>query len=251
MPYIFSISPDVNPSHITGWFIFNTWLQKTLGEPIHLELYSDFASQRKAIVENKIDLIYSNPYDAAMLVRKKAFTPIAYPENRPDEAVIAVRADNPAQTVEELSAGIRAASTNDPDVHMMCMIMLEPAELDRHNVTTERCKSYIIVAKSLLKGDADIGFFLDEAYNDLSNVVKKGLRPLISSNIYVFHHALMVGPRLAHKRDEILSALLSMGENEKGRGVLRDIAFSGWIEEDHEDMEFMIDVIDTLVDRNS
>ena len=31
MTYNFTISPDFSPDHISGWYIFNTWLQKRLG----------------------------------------------------------------------------------------------------------------------------------------------------------------------------------------------------------------------------
>ena len=58
MPYNFTVSPDFNPSYLSGWFIFNTWLQRQTGEAIHLELYDDFESQRQAIAEDKFDLYY-------------------------------------------------------------------------------------------------------------------------------------------------------------------------------------------------
>ena len=72
-----TVSPDFSPDHIAGWYVFNTWLQRKLGVRIHLELYDDFDSQRQAIAANKVDLIYANPYDAAMLVREKGFVAIA------------------------------------------------------------------------------------------------------------------------------------------------------------------------------
>ena len=33
-----TVSPDFPPSHIAGWYILNTWLQKELGIDIHLVL---------------------------------------------------------------------------------------------------------------------------------------------------------------------------------------------------------------------
>ena len=71
MRYVMTVSPDFPPAKIAGWYIFNTWLQRQLGEHIHLELYPDFASQRTAILNQEIDLIYANPFDAAMLVVNK------------------------------------------------------------------------------------------------------------------------------------------------------------------------------------
>ncbi len=108
MTFNFTVSPDFNLDHISGWFIFNTWLQKIIDEPIHLELYNNFEAQRKAICENKFDLIYANPYDATVLVREKGFMPIVAPQNRSDEAIIAVNKESPVTCVEELSTNCTA-----------------------------------------------------------------------------------------------------------------------------------------------
>lgn len=79
MSNLFTISPDFSPDHLSGWYIFNTWLQKQTGEAIHLEMYDGFHSQKEAIRNDKVDLIYANPFDAAMLVREKGFLPLVRP----------------------------------------------------------------------------------------------------------------------------------------------------------------------------
>ncbi len=75
MSFMFTVSPDFTPDHLSGWYIFNTWLQRQSDIAIHLEMYNDFHSQREAIQNDSIDLIYANPFDAAMLVREKGFLP--------------------------------------------------------------------------------------------------------------------------------------------------------------------------------
>jgi phosphonate transport system substrate-binding protein len=57
MPYNFTVSPDFGPDHLAGWYVFNTWVQRILGEAVHLEIYRDFASQRRAIDAGDVDLI--------------------------------------------------------------------------------------------------------------------------------------------------------------------------------------------------
>ncbi|HYE37701.1 phosphate/phosphite/phosphonate ABC transporter substrate-binding protein [Methylocaldum sp.] len=247
MTHTFTVSPDFTPEHLSGWFIFNTWLQKALDEPFHLQLYDDFHSQREAIKSDRIDLIYANPYDAAMLVREKGFKPLVKPEGKADEAIIAVSAERPFLRVEDLPSSIKLATTDDPDVHMMGMIMLEPADLDASSVAIKTCDSYVLVAKELLKGNCDAGVFLAEAFNDLSSVIRKQLRALVSSQIQVVHHALMISPRLADRRDRLLDALLAMSENDKGRSALAALKISRWEKVEDEEMEFMIDLMDTFV----
>lgn len=246
MTYNFSVSPDFNPGHISGWYIFNTWLQRMTNTEIHLELYDNFELQRKAIAGDQLDLIYANPYDAALLVREKGFVPIASPTNQSDEAIIAVNNESEIKTVEQLRADTRISSTDDPDVRMMCMIMLEPAGLSSHNTSLAQRDTYVLVAKDLLKNEADVGFFLKETYNDLSDIIRQQLRPLVHSQIQVIHHLLLAGPKLIPQRDEILASLLTMNDDDKGKGVLKSLGFEEWSPVEQEETEFMIDLMDTL-----
>ncbi|HEY3432132.1 MAG TPA: phosphate/phosphite/phosphonate ABC transporter substrate-binding protein [Rhodocyclaceae bacterium] len=248
MPRLFTVSPDFNMKYMSGWFIFNTLLQKALGEAIHFEPYEDFDSQRKAIEADRVDIIYANPYDASMLVREKGFLALARPRLKSDEAVIAVRADSPINGVEELQPGIRVATTDDPDVHMMCMIMLEPADLNRDNVQFITKDNYVVVAKELLKSQADVGFFLSETFDDLSEVIRKQLRVLVKSQIHVVHHMFLISPQLASRSEEITRVLTNMDNSDAGRRILSDIGIPGWDPVDIEEVEFMIDLMSTLVD---
>ena len=247
MPFVMSVSPDFPPNHIAGWFIFNTWLQNELGIPIHLELYDSFTEQRNAIVNDEIDLIYANPYDATMLVREKNFTAIVTPANKTDEAIIATSKSSKITQIEQLQEGIRIARTDDPDVNMMGMIMIEPADLDNTNTTTQTVDSYPLIAKQLIQGNADIGFFLDEAYDTLSNLTKRELNILIRSEIFVIRHVLLAGSRLKDKIKPLTEAMLGMNQTEKGKGILESMAMDGWETQTQEDTEFMIDLMDTLI----
>lgn len=247
MSFLFTISPDFTPDHLSGWYIFNTWLQKQSDLAIHLEMYNDFNSQKEAIKNDLVDLIYANPYDAAMLVREKGFLPVAKPAGITDEAIIAVSASSPIHDVAEFVAGTKIAFTDDPDVRLIGMILLEPGNLDTSNTEAILCDTYIQVAKNLLQGKADLGIFLAEAYDGLSDMVKKQMRVLVRSEISVVHHALMIGPRLAAKRDDIQNTLVNMTNDSKSKDILNSLGFSAWQSVDDEEMEFMIDLMDTLV----
>ena len=243
-----TVSPDFSPEHIAGWYVFNTWLQRKLGVRIHLELYEDFSAQRQAIAADKVDLIYANPYDAAMLVREKGFVAIAAPRGKADEVVIAVPADSPVQSVEDLQPGLRLAVTRDPDVNLIGMILLESADLNRENTVTQQVSTYVVLARTLLQGKADCGFFLKEAFDDLSAPIRRQLRPVMTSQISLVHHVLLVGPRCAELRDALQALVLGMSDpGSDGRATLQALGLSGWDRQDQEDTEFMIDLMDTLM----
>jgi len=249
MSYRFTVSPDFTPEKLSGWFIFNTWLQRAIGEGIHLDMYDSFVQQRAAIAADQVDLIYANPYDASMLVRDKGFVAVARPRGRSDEAIVAVPASSPAHRVEELRPGARIVSTDDPDVDMMGMIILEAADLRASNTVRQTTDTYVLVAKKLLKGEADIGIFLAEAFDGLSPLVRADLRILVRSQISVVQHILLAGPKFRPRQPDITSALLHAQDDPRARLVTEGLGFTGWDAVPQEEVEFMIDLIDTLAFR--
>jgi phosphonate transport system substrate-binding protein len=130
---------------------------------------------------------------------------------------------------------------------MIGMIMLEVGDLDASNIQTNFYNSHVLIAKSILQGDADVGIFLAKAFDDLSNLTKKRLKILVRSQISVIHHSLMIGPKLASRRTEIQNLLLAMNNDAKGKNVLSSLGFDAWVKVEDEEMEFMIDLMDTLI----
>lgn len=248
MTYKLTVSPDYPPEDIAGWYIFNTWLQRKLDCRFHFEMFDSFEAQRAAIARDEIDLIYANPFDASMLVREKGFTAIAAPQRRQDEVVVAASVESGILKVEDLRPGSRIALTSDPDVNLIGMIMLEPADLNRDNTETMHVSAYVIVAKQLLQGKADIGFFLKDAFDNLSKIVRRDLHPLVTSQISVVRHVMLLGPRAAAIKEPLVQALLAMQQDLRGASVLSSMGLSGWEAQTMEDTEFMIDLMDTLVE---
>ncbi len=98
----------------------------------------------------------------------------------------------------------------------------------------------------MIQGKADIGFFLKDAYEDLSQLIRKSLRVLVTSEIHVVRHVLLVGPRFTDA-EPLRKLLLGMAnDTPQGPQVLESLGFSGWESQSEEDTEFMIDLMNTL-----
>lgn len=246
MPYTMTISPDFKPDLISGWYIFNTWLQKSLGEEIHLELVNDFAELEKLIDNDKVDLIYSNPFDMTKLIREKSFLPVTKPVGKVDEAVIIIKSDTDIINVESLQAGLKVSVTDAPDVNMIGTIMLESADIYPDDIKLVQCSNHITVAKNVINGTSQIGFILAEAYDELSSLVKKQIKPLIRSNIDLLHHTFLVGPKFSDKHQQLLDAMISLNNDDRGLSLLESLELDRWLAMDNEETEFMIDLMDTL-----
>jgi phosphonate transport system substrate-binding protein len=246
MAYQFTISPDIAPDRIASWFVLNTWLQRQIDQSVHLRLFDSFAEQRRAIAAKEIDLIFANPYDAAMLVREHGFQALARPTDGSDEAVLVVAADSPIRSVEDVRADMTIATTDEPSVDLMGMIMLEPSGVPANALRIQACSSFVLVAKALLRGQAQIGILLARAYDELSATTRAGLRMLVRSQIDVVQHQWLVGPRMAALREPVCRALVVMHDDAKGQALLKPLGVSGWAALEDEDVEFMIDLMDTL-----
>ena len=250
MAFNLAVSPDFKPGRISGWYIFNTWLQKQLDEKIHLELHQSFDEQLAAISASQVDIIYANPYDISRLVRDEGFIPIVKPYAKPDEAVVVTSADREINSIQDLPVTATIAQTEARDVNNIGMILLEPADIAHETAQFVACDSYVMVAKNLLNGKADAGFMLAEAFGELSGLVAKQLKPLVSSQIHLIHHALLLGPRLAQYQDALTNFLVDMNNNEKGQKILVDLDISHWEPMDQEEAEFMVDLMDTLAPKD-
>lgn len=248
MIFKLAVSPDFSPNRIPGWFVFNTWLQRRLDIAMRFEMHDSFAEQRTAIEEDRVDLIYANPYDAAMLVREKGFLPLAKPAGISNEVVVATLAESDVQKLDDLKPGITIATVDGPDVQQTGLIILESADINAENSTLCTYGSNALVAKALLQGGAQVGVFLERSYNELSGLTRKALRPLVVSQIDVITHQLLVGPRFKDHHETLLAALLEMSVNKKDQAILEDLDISGWEQTSLEDIEFLIDIIDTLVE---
>lgn len=209
-------------------------------------MFNDFSELSKAIDDDSIDLIYANPCDIAKLVREKSFSPIARPQGTHDETVIISSVKKTIENVDELTSGLKIAMTDVPDVNRIGMIMLEPADITSSNSETLICSNYITVVKKVIQGEADVGFVLADAFDEFSNLIKKQVRPLISSKIHVLHHALLAGPNFSEKQSDLLDALLFMNNDKKGLDILNSLEIDKWTPMELDDAEFLIDLIDTL-----
>jgi ABC transporter, phosphonate, periplasmic substrate-binding protein len=247
MPHHFAVSPDIHVRDLSSWFVLNTRIQRSTGEPFHLTVYDDFGELHRAIEEGGVDLIYANTADTALLVRQKGFVPIARPADASDEATVVVSADGPLSSLADLAAPLRVAATESPDVERVCRILLEPADLGDDALQLEVKRNYVLVAKALIAGRADLGFFLRTAFDELSEVTRKMLRPLVSSRIYVIGHSLLASPAIVHLRQPLLTCLQAMSAQPTDRDLIEQLgAPRGWRPMSAEEAELLIDVMDTL-----
>ncbi|WP_298431439.1 phosphate/phosphite/phosphonate ABC transporter substrate-binding protein [Ottowia sp.] len=249
MTFNLLIAPDFAPERFAGWHMLNTVLQKKSGLALHLLTPASAAEQARLIAEGKVDAVYANPFDAASMVRDSGYQAVARPLGKSDEMVIATAAGSPLNTVEELQSGCRIALTDNKDVKLIGLRLLESADLTEADVQWQLVDTYQAAARMAIKGEVDASFFLAEAFHSLSRLTAAQLKPLIESKLADITHVLLTHPRMAAEAGRLRDALLGLAGTPEGQPVLDELGIKGGFEAmNEEDAEFMIDLMDTLLD---
>ena len=242
------IAPDFSPERFAGWHMFNTLVQKRAGINIHLNTPASHAEQAQMIDENDIHLIYANPFDAATLIREKGYRAIARPIGKSDEMVIAAAAKSDINTLEDLYKGATVAMADNRDVKLIGLRLLEAVDLEETDLNWVVTENYQAAARQLIKGDAQAAMFLAEIFHGLSRLTKMQLTILIESDLADISHVLLVKEGFPDT-DVFMDAILNLHNDDDGKNTLAELGMpEGFEAMSEEDAEFMIDLMETLLD---
>lgn len=243
------IAPDFSPERFAGWHMLNTALQKKTDLAIRLLTPASASEQTELIAQGDVDVIYANPFDAASMIRGAGYQAIARPYGKSNEMVIATGAQSDAERVEDLRAGDQIALTDNKDVRLIGLRLLEPADLTEADLQWEVVASYQAAARMVIQGQARACFLLAEAYHSLSRLTRGQMKVLIESRLADITHVMLVHERHAAQAPRLQQALLGLGETPDGQAVLDALGIEqGFEAMSAEDGEFMIDLMDTLMD---
>lgn len=248
MAYNFLIAPDFSPDRFGGWHLLNTLLQKRANLAMHLFMPASHQEQQQKIDEGNVSLIYANPFDAAKLIRELGYRAIVRPIGKNDEMVIASSAKGEISALEDLKSGATIAMTDNRDIKLIGLRLLEVADLTEQDLKFDIVETYQAAARTLVQGKADAAFFIKEMFDSLSNLTKTQLNVLIESNIATLSHVILVKDDFAEK-DALTNVLLSLNQDADGQAVLKDLGLdAGFVAMSEEESEFMIDLMETLLD---
>lgn len=245
----FLIAPDFPPQFFSGWHLLNTYLQRQVGTAIHLLTPDSAHDEKEEINNDKVDLIYANPFDAAKLIREMGYLPVVKPINKSDEMVIVSSANSPIKKLDDVKPEMSVLYTENIDVKMVGLRLLEAADIEESDLKWIKVETYQKVARELILNHADIGFFMASAYHSLTKITTNQLHLLIESRINDLSHLLLLHSRQAEKKDVIQNAFINIKETADGKSLLADLGLNdGFDVLLQEEAEFLIDLIETLRD---
>lgn len=247
MSYTFLIAPDFAPERFAGWHLLNTLLQKRLNNALHLLTPASYAEQADMIAKGNVSMIYANPFDAATLIREHGYRAIARPIGKSDEMIIASANEGQIRTLEDMKAGQTVAMADNRDVKLIGLRLVEAVDLTEADLKWSTTETYQAAARQVLQGEADVAFFLAEAFHSLSKLTKGRLNVLIESDLADISHVVLVKGDL-DIADQLSTILLELKQQPEGATALSELGFAeGFEAMQEEDAEFMIDLMDTLL----
>ena len=107
---------------------------------------------------------------------------------------------------------------------------------------------FLMGAAPFARGEADAAFFLSEVYHSLSRLTRSQMQVLIESDLSDISHVVLVKESFAQS-ELFIQALLNLKDSAEGKQVLAELGMEAGFEAmTQEDGEFMIDLMDTLLD---
>ncbi|BFM03974.1 hypothetical protein Psyaliredsea_26210 [Psychrobacter alimentarius] len=242
------IAPDFSPERFAGWHMFNTLIQKRANLNMHLNIPASHAEQTQIIDAGDIQIIYANPFDAATLIREKGYRAVARPIGKSDEMVIASAANSDISCLEDIQAGATIAMADNRDVKLIGLRLLEAVDLEEADLSWDITETYQAAARKVIKGEAQAAFFLAEIFHSFSRLTKTQLSVLIESDLADISHVLLIKAGFADTQI-FIEAILNLHNDDDGKEALSELGMpEGFEAMSEEDGEFMIDLMQTLLD---
>ena len=242
------IAPDFSPERFAGWHMFNTLIQKRANLNMHLNIPASQAEQQGIINQGDIQVIYANPFDAATLIREQGYRAVARPIGKSDEMVITAAANSDINSLEDIKAGATVAMADNRDVKLIGLRLLEAVDIAEADLNWTVTETYQAAARQVIKGDAQVAFFMAEIFHSFSRLTKAQLSVLIESDLADISHVLLIKDGFPDS-DILMDAILNLHNDDDGKEALAELGMpQGFEAMDEEDAEFMIDLMQTLLD---
>lgn len=242
------IAPDFSPERFAGWHMFNTLIQKRANLNMHLNIPTSHAEQETVISEGDIQVIYANPFDAATLIREHGYHAVARPIGKSDEMVIAAAANSDINSLDDIKAGATIAMADNHDVKLIGLRLLEAVDIEEADLNWSVTETYQAAARQVIKGEAQAAFFLAEIFHSFSRLTKAQLSVLIESDLADISHVLLIKDGFPDT-DILMDAILNLYNDNDGKEALTELGMpQGFEAMNEEDAEFMIDLMQTLLD---
>lgn len=219
---------------LSGWYMFNTYLQRKLERAIHLEQ----PKLGEDLKDLSTDILFSKPFDACALIQRRGFVPLARPSSEADEVVILMREDDDRKLAEIKQPNVVTATQNS-FVYILGRSLCDENEMDSESFKYTFAGNEIKALQMLLRKQADVLFILKKTYDGLSSFARGSTRKIDESETNFAFHLFCAAPYLNDISASFQDVLLNMQDDEQGQQVLKDIDIESWCKPEEGELQML------------
>ncbi len=219
---------------LSGWYLLNTYLQRRLERPIHLEQ----PQLGQDVAEASADLLFSKPFDACSMMQTQAFVPLMRPISEADEAVILMRSEDDRK-LSDLETPMVVTVSQNSFVYILGRSLCDESGMDSSTFGYQFAGNEIKALQMLVKEKADVLFMLKKTYDGLSSFARSATQVVDESATHFAYHLFCAAPYLSDLHQPLTEILTEMGNTDQGQQVLDDIQISGWCVPDEGEIKML------------
>ncbi len=234
------VCPHDTAKNPEKWYLFAQHLSKQLNMQIHFSQSLDFKNFHETL--DDADIVYANPMDTIMLVDKMGFTSLARPEGIHDEVVFIANNEIEEPTLQMLQGKtlvtVKSMLATYVGLRVLDKEKIELAELlDRD--------SWLSVINAVRRRICDFGFLYKDTYDGLTNLSRSMFNAFFTTDERVVFHSITLNQKSVERKQDFVTLLLEMHENDKGKGILEQLEINKWLPVKQEDLGMTREVIET------
>ena len=215
-----SVCPHDTARNITGWFLFDTYLQRKLDCAIRFEPKDNFIEERNSVLNGGYQIAYANPFSAAIYAKRLGFLPVAKPGGVFDETMLVSKGN--AQIPS--SRPLRIASATDKlIIHSLGLSLLGALNISPSDCEFVYVGTHAKAAHALIEGTADLGFVYNETWKGMADSSSQALTVVSQTSSQQAYHCFCVAPEWKEKLEQLQALLVNMLQDPQGKGILDDI----------------------------
>ncbi len=219
---------------LSGWYLLNTYLQRRLERPIHLEQ----PQLGQDIAEVSADLLFSKPFDACSMMQTQGFVPLMRPIGEADEVVILMRTEDDRK-LEDMDKPRVVTTSKNSFVYILGRSLCDEEGQDSSTFDYQFAGNEIKALQMLVKGKADVLFMLQKTYAGLSSFARGVTRLVDESATHFAYHLFCVAPYLSELHEPLAEIFTEMETTDQGKQVLDDIQIGGWCKPDEGEIKML------------
>lgn len=171
-----SVCPHDTAKHAAEWFQFSAYLQQKLDCSIHFKPQDDFVIERQHVLGGNFHIAYANPLSAWTFRQELGFIPVAKAAGVYDEVVLVTKAGAGGIPSHR---PLRVATASDEFlIHILGLALLERMNVPRASCEFLRLESWMKTVHALIRGEADLGFLFNDAWQAMAGSTKTSWNPL-------------------------------------------------------------------------